>query len=513
VVRGQPFAPAARFPARRGFAPARRFPPLLLAALPCALLAACVVGPNYRGPPPVAPDSLAKPAFVRQGGPSVDTAPPVARWWVAIGDPRLTQLIDDALAASPTLQSAEARVRAARAQVLFASSKYLPSGGVDAAYLRARIPTSGIANTAGSAGSGSAGAGSSIPNPLSVDVYNASFDAAWEIDLFGATRRALENARASSESAQAALEDAQVQLAAQVAEAYVDLRAAQDHVALTERTLELRAKSVSLTEQRVGRGTSAQGDLERLQGERQDAAAQLPTEQAQVEQQLDQLALLTGRDPGSLDSMLSVDMAVVVPQPSPPAEVPIGSPADWLRRRPDIREAERTLAARTATIGADMAAYFPSVSLLGLFGNSASAPSGLGRGTPLSLLSPGISWSFLSIPRTRATVRGAEADRDQALADYRQTVLQALLDANRSLERFGRSQQALREWQAARDSADHAARLTRERFTAGTASLIDELDTERQRTSAEDQLVTARADLMTAYVSLQKSLGLGWGAR
>jgi outer membrane protein TolC len=130
----------------------------------------------------------------------------------------------------------------------------------------------------------------------------------------------------------------------------------------------------------------------------------------------------------------------------------------------------------------------------------------------LSLLSPGISWSFFSIPRTRATVRGAEADRDRALADYRQAVLQALVDANRSLERFGRSQQALREWQAARDSADHAARLTRERFTAGTASLIDELDTERQRTSAEDQLVTARADLMTAYVSLQKSLGLGWGA-
>jgi len=229
-----------------------------------------------------------------------------------------------------------------------------------------------------------------------------------------------------------------------------------------------------------------------------------------VQLELDQLAILTGREPGSLDAMLDGDESTKASVPSPPSSIPVGTPAQWLRRRPDIRSAERTLAARNAAIGQNVAAYFPTVSLLGLLGATASAPSGLGHGTPLSVVAPTLSWSFLDIPRTRANVRSAEADSDQAMADYRRSVLQALQDANSSLERFGRLEQAVQDWREARDSAAHAALLTEERYAAGTAALIDSLDTERQRTAAEDQLVSAQADLMNAYVSLQKSLGLGW---
>lgn len=466
-------------------------------------LAGCVVGPNYAGPPAVADAAVREPRFVRNGGATLTEAPPPAKWWEQVGDPQLSALIEQALAASPSLASAEAKLRSARAQVLLKRSKYLPSGGAQAAYLRARIPTGSFGTTTGS---------SSLPNPLALDLYSANLDASWEIDLFGATRRSVEAARASADSQQATFEDAQVALAANVGEAYAELRAAQDHVALTKRTIALRANSTALTEQRLAAGTAAQVDLDRQRGDLEQARAALPGEEASVEEQLDQLAILTGRAPGSLDASLGAPQNGFVAQPLPPATVPVGTPAEWLRRRPDIREAERTLAARTATIGQNIAAYFPSVSILGLFGNSASYPSALTTGVPISLVAPQLSWSFLDIPRTRANVASAAANRDQALADYENSVLQALLDANRSLERFGRDQQALRDYQSATESANNAARLTRERFAAGTASLIDSLDTERERRSAEDQLVSAKSDLMVAYVTLQKSLGLGWGA-
>ena len=455
-----------------------------------ALSSGCVVGPNYVGPPSVAAASLQKGGFARNGGLPFDTTPPPARWWESLDDATLTQLIDDALAASPTLESAEARVRGARAQVLIQQSKHLPSGGADAAYVRARIPAGSLS---------------------SIDVYSAAFDATWELDLFGATRRGIEGARASADSAQAAFEDAQVQLAAQVAQDYANLRAAQVHLRLTEQSVGLRSKAAALTQQRVDHGTAAEVDLDRELADLRQARAQVPTGRAQVELQLDQLAMLAGREPGSLDAILGGEEPATASVPAPPARVAVGTPAEWLRRRPDIRGAERMLAARNAAIGQNVAAYFPNVSLLGFFGATASAPSGLGRGTPLSVVAPTLSWSFLDIPRTRANVRSAEADRDQALADYRRAVLQALQDANSSLERFGRLELAMQDLQVARDSAARAAQLTRQRYAAGTATLIDSLDTERQRMAAEDQLVSAQADLMIAYVSLQKSLGLGWG--
>jgi NodT family efflux transporter outer membrane factor (OMF) lipoprotein len=449
---------------------------------------------------------LQKPAFVREFGTTFDPTPPPSRWWESVADPTLTQLIDDALSANPTLEVAEARVRGARAQIMVQQSKYLPTGGANAGYVRARIPIGSLSPS--NAGNGT----NSLPNPLAIDVYNATFDASWEMDLFGATRRGIEGARATADGAQAAFEDVQVQLAAQVAQSYVNLRAAQTHLRLAEQTVGLRSKAVALTRQRVDQGTAAQVDLDRELADLSEARAGVPADRAQVDLELDQLAMLTAREPGSLDAMLDGDESTKASVPSPPGtSVPVGTPAEWLRRRPDIRGAERTLAARNAAIAQNVAAYFPNVSLLGLVGATANVPSGLGLGTPLSVVAPTLSWSFLDIPRKRANVHSAEADRDQAVADYRRSVLQALQDANSSLERFGRLEQAVQDWRDARDSAAHAAQLTEERYAAGTAALIDSLDTERQRTAAEDQLVSAQADLMNAYVSLQKSLGLGWG--
>jgi NodT family efflux transporter outer membrane factor (OMF) lipoprotein len=491
---------------------------LVVVATAAALLAGCAaVGPDYAGPPAVATGALQATGFVRAGpadAAGAAQAPPPARWWDAVGDAQLAALVDEALAASPNLKAAAARVRSAREREALGRAGLLPAGSLGARYVRGRIPT-GSFTPGGSAGSDAAGAGastSSLADPIRIDTYSASFDASWEIDLFGARRRGIESASATLQATQAAYEDAQVQLASEVGVAYARLRAAQQRLALQTRATELRSRSLALTRQRRDGGTASQVDLDRLQTELTQARAGVPPLQAEVEQQLDRLALLAGREPGALDARLALAPAQGSVQPMPPRQVPLGTPAEWLRRRPDIRQAERTLAARNATIGQNVAAYFPSVSVLGLAASSAPRLADLFSGSPLWLLSPALSWNFLGAPGTGARVRGAEADRDEALAAYENTVLAALQDANASLSRLAHGRQALLDSEAARDAAVDADRLTRQRYAAGTASLIDALDTERQRMQLEDQLAQARSALMVDYVSLQKSLGLGWAA-
>lgn len=467
------------------------------------------VGPNYTGPPEVAQTEFAAGRFRRAAEAPVSPAPPPARWWEAVGDPTLTRLIDEAFAASPTLASAVAQVRSARAQQAQNRAALGPTGGASARYVRSRIPTGSI--TSGSAAAGSSGS-TSIPDPIQIETWSVSTDATWEIDLFGGRRRAIESAGAAVEARQAALEDAQVTLASDMGQAYAQLREAQNRVAYAHRTVRLREDALMLTRQRRLLGTAAEGDIETAQAALAQARAELPALQTTVVQQLDQIALLAGRPPGAYDALLGVPEDQQVSQPLPPGSVPVGEPADWLRRRPDIREAERQLAARNATIGVNVAALFPSVSVIGFAGTMGSHLGDLFKGAPLWLATPSLTWNFLSIPTNRARVRGAEADRDASLADYQRAVLAALQDANDALFRFGRQREALAQRELARDAAVRAARITRDRYAAGTLSLIDALDSERQRVQAEDAAVQAQSGLLRAYVSLNKSLGLGWGA-
>ena len=514
---------------RRPIPPLRRPPhattpsstPRVLQALPAMalsalLLAGCAaVGPNYAGPPVVAKAATDRPAFERSRVSPVNDAPPPSRWWEAIGDPILTRLVDDAFAASPTLQSAEARVRSARAQQAVNRAALGPTGGAGGRYVRGRVPTGSLLGSSSGSGSGSSsggsGSSSSIPNPIRLNSYTVDADATWEIDLFGGKRRGLESATAAAESSQAALEDAQVRLAGDVGQAYAQLREAQDRLALASRTVELRSRMLSLTLQRQAGGTASQGDVARADADLAQARAELPGIATTVDQQLDQLAILAGREPGAYDALLAVPAASWVEPPLPPDTVPVGTPADWLRRRPDIRQAERMLASRNATIGQNVADLFPSVSILGLIAGTGTHVNALFRTAPIWLATPSLTWNFLDIPSTRAKIRGAEADRDKSIADYQRTVLEALQDANDSLSRFGRGREALLERGASRDAAARAASITRERYAAGTASLGDALDAVRQRMQADDAWVQAAATYLTAYVSLQKSLGLGWG--
>lgn len=471
-----------------------------LALLAATLLAGCTVGPNYSGPPVAAPDAAKAPAFVR-GGDAVANQPPLARWWEALNDPTLTAIEARALAANPDLAAAEARLKQARASLRQEKANLMPSANAIGAYAHARFPGLNLGSDDSNGGNDS-GNGSS-----DIDLYNLAFDASWEVDIFGGQRRAIEAARATAEAAQADIADAQVSLTAEVAQAYLNVRDRQRRIALNRRSIAMQEQMLALTQQRFQRGTASRLDVERLSQQLDSTRADVTPLSAELEAYLDEIATLTGDEPGALDATLTPEQ----PLPLPPAQVAVGDPAALLQRRPDIRAAERTLAADTAKIGQAVAARFPKVSFMGLIGVGGTSPADLTHLDDFTaLIAPQISWSFLDFGRTAARVTQAKGVRDEAEAKYRSAVLAALRDANDALSRFRARRITVATLARAKASADAAAELSRQRYAAGTTTLIDLLDTQRQQIEAEQSLSIATAGLTGDYIAIQKALGLGW---
>jgi NodT family efflux transporter outer membrane factor (OMF) lipoprotein len=474
---------------------------LTLLASACAL-SACTVGPDYAGAPQVAPDAAHASNFVRTPAVGIVSTRAPSQWWLSLNDPQLNVLIDVALAHNPDVHAAQARLREARAQLQHQKANGMPNASFDAAALRMREPNlSSLSSSQGSSGSSSSSGG----GPL--QLYTAGFDATWEIDLFGGTRRAVEAATAEADAVDADLADTQVSLAAEVAQAYVDLRDEQQRLTLAQRSAEIEQQMLTLTQQRREHGTAADVDVERLTTQVENTRSTLTPLDEQVAESLDQLAVLTGQAPGALDQALSAQRKL----PALPASVAIGDPASMLQQRPDIRAAERRLASSNAQIGEHKADFFPKVTLFGDIGYTAADPGHLVRKNNFSWIgAPYLQWNILDFGRTLSSVHSAEASRDEADAKYTHTVLAALQDANTSLSRYGHQREHLATLQQVQASADRSATLMRQRYTAGTSSLIDLLDTQRTQFSAQQNVVSGQAELLKDFVSLQKSLGLGW---
>ncbi|MEH3159555.1 MAG: efflux transporter outer membrane subunit [Sphingomonas taxi] len=471
--------------------------PLLSLAL---LLGACTVGPNYAGPPQTL--SASATAFKRGGTVATAAAPGVADWWTQLGDATLTDLERRALAANPNVAVAQARLRQARATLRLDRANQAPSANASAVYAHARVP--GI-DFGGSSSGGTSGGGS---DASAIDLYNLGFDASWEVDLFGGRRRQVEASRAQAEAAEANVADAQVSLTADVAQAYVNLRDRQRRIALARQSAEMQQRMLTLVRQRFDRGAASALDVERLQGQVETTNGQIVPLQAELESYLNALAVLVGEEPGSLDTLL----ATPAPVPLPPASVAVGDPTSLLQRRPDIRAAERQLAQRTAQIGVADAARFPRLNILGLIGLGGTQLSDISPDKLLAVGAPMLQWNFLDFGRNRARINQAEGQRDEAEAQYRGAVLGALRDAEDALSRFGHRRETVASLMRSKASADRAASLMQQRFQAGTATLIDTLDAERQRVAADQNLSSGIAALTGDYVALQKALGLGWSA-
>ena len=479
-----------------------------------ALVGGCMVGPHYAGSPNVAPTAGAAVAFRRADVAPVTPAPPLARWWTALGDASLNRVMDDALANSPTLERALGVVREARAKVGQSSAALLPQGGANAVYARVGVPGAlnealGSAAGGGTGSSSSASGGSSVKVPDNLNLYNVGLLATWEIDLFGGVRRQIASARANLQASEADLQDAQVTLTREVATAYVNLRDFQNRLAIARRNTAVQQRLVDLTQVRRRGGTATDLDVERAVSQLKQTQATAVPLAGQVEIYTDQLSQLAGREPGTLDALLAAPALL----PLPPAETPVGNPADLLRRRPDVRAAERRLAAANEDVGAGIAQYFPTVNLYGTIGYGGTKLSNLFTGgNLLKLAAPVLSWNFLSFPTVKARVGQARGRFDQARAAYRAAVLQALLDAENGLSRFGHDRDTVASLADASASATRTSVKTDLRYRGGTVTLIDALDAERQRLQAESSLAQANAMLTMDWIGLQTSLGLGWAS-
>lgn len=459
-----------------------------------AILSACKAGPDYKGPPVSASGAAARSAFLRGDGDGVATAP-VARWWMQLGDPALDRLVDDALAHAPSIAVAQARIAQARAGLSASRTALLPSIGATFVAPYLNLP------------SGALGLKANSGDRVDSSSYTLGFDASWEADLFGGNRRQLESAAATAGAAEAALADVKVSLAAEVARAYVALRLRQVTAVAQEQQVMIDRILVQLAEQRFQAGTTPAQPLDQARGQLARDSADLVRSRAEATVLLDQIAVLTGREPGALDADLAAPAAV----PLPPAKVAVGDPAALLRQRPDIRMAERRLAAATADVGVKISARFPQVRFVGILGLGGTNIGDVVDPTSLlGLVLPQIRWSIFDGGRAAAETRAARAARDEAEARYRNTVLSALQDAENSLARFGALRIAYAEALEARDRAGHAADLEQQRSDAGAVGRASGLDARRQAVLADIANISARAELTMGFVAVQKALGLGW---
>jgi len=461
----------------------------------CAIMmtSACTLGPTYHGPQSAGAISTPT-SFARASSGVSGETPMLAHWWTALNDPALNALEAEALAGNPDLDAALARVRQARAALGLEKANTLPSAGVMAAYLHADLPGSGLG-------------GSSSSGTSALTFYNAALDASWEVDLFGGKRRSLEAARASLGSTEARAQDARVSLTAEVAQAYVNLRDRQQRLALAREIAACEQDQLALIEQRRAAGVATAIDSERQRdsaNHAQNAVIQLASERDSF---LNALAALSGKAPGALDMRLAEPADV----PLPPAQTPIGDPASLIARRPDVRAAERQLAAATARIGVAEAARFPTLKFTGLLGlGGANLADVFDPSSLATIAAPQLSWNFLDFGRAKNRVAQAKGVREEAAAQYRGAILGALRDAEDALARYGSARANLATASHSNQSAARNLELITQRNRAGATNRIDLLDAQHQSLAARQNLSQAHAEFTASFIALQKSFGLGW---
>lgn len=462
-----------------------------VAALLPATLAACTVGPDYH------PPAAAAPTMFRES--TVVAGEPIDRWWTRYGDPTLVALVDRALAANGDIAVAEARIRQARARMDEARGGQVPSLNAQGSTTLRRLSRNGeqLANIPTDL----------ISPDLDYTVYRGGFDASWELDLFGRNRRTVEAAEARLGSAAEFRNDALVRVVGDVARAYVDYRAAQQRIQIANMTLAAARETAELTTRLVRAGEEAQSEAERVESNVEESAAALPPLNADAKAALYRLDVLLGAQPGTAKTLVSDTPASQLVAPA----IPVGLPSDLLRRRPDVRRAERELAVATADVGVATADLYPRFSLTGTLGLEAlSMGSLVESASRYGSLVPGFSLPIFDGGRRKAVVRRQQAILDEALATYNATVIRALSDVETALLRLREDRLRALKLQSARDRLAKTLNLTRLRYGAGEAALTEVLDVQRQVSALDDRLAQAQALVIVDAVSLDKALGGGW---
>ena len=462
---------------------------IMLAAAITAM-GGCAVGPNYHRP-----ETPVDSQFANAGEPGLAAGDAVENYWLGFSDAMLTSLVEDALRQNKDLAVAEANLRAARAARRLAGFDQFPTVTFAGGYSRnldSQEQLPGI-----------------DMHDREFDAAQAGFDGLWELDLFGRVRRNVEAARADVGVSAATLQDARVSVIAEVARDYFILRGLQDQLALTERNADNQFNTLKLTRNRLEAGRGNQLDTARAEAQWQTTLASIPSLQASIATTSYRLSVLTGRQPMALSAGLTAQ----APQPALPPLNTIGTPEQLLRRRPDVRAAERSLAGATARVGVAVGDLFPKVTLTGDVGYFAPTFGEFGTSEARFFsFGPSISWAAFDLGRVRARIGSAKALTDAALAAYEGAVLGALEDTEGALISYGRSQTRRDALQLAAAASDKAADLAQKRFEGGLIDFLEVLDAERTALSAELLLSQSRTDAATSLIAVYKALGAGWRA-
>ena len=460
----------------------------VVVTLGATLLNACAVGPDYKMPVTDAPKTFSQAAAPEFSGQGVDV-----RWWMLFQDKELTELVDQTMQHNLDLEVAQANIREARALYLQTVLNLAPVVTSHANYTDQKRSLGAMNNLSYA--------------PRGLQLYNAGFDALWEIDIFGRVRRTVEASSDQVEAQEATLRDLSVSLIAEVARNYFELRGLQNALAVAKKNAENQSKTLEITRIRLEGGRGTELDTSRAAAQLDTTRAIIPPLESAMYRAIHRLSVLTGQLPGALTQKLSQ----FAPLPKIPETIQIGNPAELLRRRPDIRMAERLLAAATAGIGVATADLFPRVTFVGTVALEASMLSGVGAaGSDSYSLGPRISWAFLDMGRVYARIKAADASAEAGLAQYRQTVLSALEETENALVNYNRE----RARQALLASAAHASiraeELAQFRFKEGVSDFLTVLDAQLRLLQDQERLAQSETATATALTALYKALGGGW---
>jgi NodT family efflux transporter outer membrane factor (OMF) lipoprotein len=483
----------------------------LAASLSLFFLGGCTVGPDFTGADPQAPSSWHDISVTHSTDDHVTTgADPDPKWWLAFNDPVLSSLIDRAAQGNPDVQIAVIRIAEARANEQSAEAAGLPTLGGSGLYRRAGVGPDVLGGASGSASGGNSGL-SGLLGSLSkpINIYEGSLDASWELDLFGKVRRSVEAAGAANDAALGNRDDALVTLEAEVAQTYMQLRAAQASRQTAESDFDTERQILTLTEARALHGLVTDLDVQNARTVLGETEASLAQYDRQIAASMNGLAVLVGAPPGTLDAELT-DAA---PIPQAPPRVPVGLPSSLARRRPDIRVAEAKLHQQTAEIGVAVAQFYPDISLTGQVGLVGTQPKDLTRwANKFYEFGPSISLPIFEGGQLSANLSLAKAEQAEAAAEYRKTVLNALQDVENALAAYRtelRRHRALESTVAAQTAALNIAQA---QYVHGVSTFINVLTAENGLAQQNQALIQSTLSLTTDVVNLYKALGGGWPA-
>ena len=457
-----------------------------------ALVGGCTLGPRYTPPPP--PAGATAPLVSLNPAAESSAQPPDA-WWRLYSDPLLDRYLDEAFAANYDLKAAEANLSAARAILEASRAGNYPATTVEAGAIYGRDPTTDeIVEIVGG-------------KPKTTWLFDTLFDVSYELDLFGRVKRSIEASKADAQAAAAARDVLKITVAAETARAYAQVCTLGEQLSVARHSVDVVTREAWITEKRHEAGANAEFDVVRAQGLVDQVRSAIPPLEGQRRAALFELGAVLGRTPGHAPA--EVDACVNPPHLE--ALIPIGDGAALLSRRPDIRLADRRLAAATARVGVAMADLYPRISLTGFYGGFAADIPDLTRNVGLGWgVGPQISWSFPNQAGPRARIHQAKAGADAALAEFDSAVLQALKETEQALATYGAEldhRQALAE---ARAKARRALDIAHGQFVAGSIPNLDLLSAEQVLVADDAAVAASDAALAQDQIAVFKALGGGW---